>query len=92
MMAASPEEAGALIATMFAGITLVTLARAWAKRIENKPTPPKISPEVAERLERIERAVDSIALEVERISEGQRFVTKVLSDRGEIPKLPPVQH
>jgi hypothetical protein len=34
------------------------------------------------RLERIEQAVDSVAIEVERISEGQRFTTKLLSDRG----------
>jgi hypothetical protein len=33
------------------------------------------------RLERIEQAVDAIAIEVERISEGQRFTTKLLSDR-----------
>lgn len=34
------------------------------------------------RLERIENAVDTIALEVERISEGQRFLTRVLADSG----------
>jgi hypothetical protein len=37
-------------------------------------------------LERLEHAVDAIALEVERIGEGQRFVTKILSEtrqRGE---------
>jgi len=33
------------------------------------------------RLERIEQAVDAIAIEVERISEGQRFTTKLLSER-----------
>ncbi|HEU4995330.1 MAG TPA: hypothetical protein VFT29_10950 [Gemmatimonadaceae bacterium] len=33
------------------------------------------------RLERIEQAVDSIAIEIERISEGQRFTTKLLSER-----------
>jgi hypothetical protein len=32
------------------------------------------------RLERIEQAVDAIAVEVERISEGQRFTTKLLSE------------
>lgn len=37
------------------------------------------------RLERIEYAVDSIAVEVERISEGQRFTTKLLSDRVTTP-------
>jgi len=36
---------------------------------------------VIERLERMEHAIDSIAVEVERISEGQRFTTKLLSDR-----------
>lgn len=34
-----------------------------------------------DRLARIEQAVDAIALEVERISEGQRFTTKLLSER-----------
>ena len=34
-----------------------------------------------ERLERLENAVDSIAVELERIGEGQRFVTKLMADR-----------
>jgi hypothetical protein len=72
---------------------LFPLVRAWARRIEGRgAAPAPLPPGVAERLERIERAVESIAVEVERISEGQRFVTRVLADRGEIPKLPPVQH
>ena len=33
------------------------------------------------RLERIENAVDAIAIEVERISEAQRFTATLLSDR-----------
>ena len=44
--------------------------------------------EVADRLTHIEHAVDSIALEVERISEGQRFTTKLLSDAGPRVALP----
>jgi hypothetical protein len=35
----------------------------------------------AGRLERLEYAIDAIALEVERLGEGQRFVTKLLADR-----------
>ncbi len=35
----------------------------------------------AERLERMEQAMDAIAIEVERISEGQRFVTRVLGEQ-----------
>lgn len=38
--------------------------------------------EVAERLNRIETAVDSTALEVERIAEGQRFTTRLLAERN----------
>ena len=33
------------------------------------------------RLDRLEQAVDAIAIEIERISEGQRFVTRVLTER-----------
>jgi hypothetical protein len=35
-----------------------------------------------DRMARLEQAVEAIALEVERISEGQRFTTKLLSDRA----------
>ena len=37
--------------------------------------------ENAERLARMEQAIDSIAIEIERISEGQRFVTRLMSER-----------
>ena len=36
-----------------------------------------------DRLARIEQAVDAIAIEVERIAEGQRFLTKLQTDRTE---------
>jgi hypothetical protein len=36
-----------------------------------------------ERLARVEQAVESIAIEIERIGEGQRFVTKLLNDSGQ---------
>ena len=45
-----------------------------------KSAPPALPPGVAERLERIEQAVEATALEVERIGEGQRFVTRLLGD------------
>ena len=57
------------------------LARAFAQRLERKPMGPGVSPEVSARLERMEQAIDSIAIEVERVSEGQRFTTKLLTDR-----------
>ena len=33
------------------------------------------------RFARLEQAVDAIAIEVERVAEGQRFTTKLLADR-----------
>ena len=40
-----------------------------------------------ERMARLEQAVDSIALEVERISEGQRFTTRLLAERAQHGRL-----
>lgn len=39
-----------------------------------------------ERLERLEQAVESIAIEVERVGEGQRYLTRVLEDRPPPPR------
>jgi hypothetical protein len=40
--------------------------------------------ESAQRLERLEQGMESIAIEIERVSEGQRFVTRLLSE-GQSP-------
>src|SRR5687767_11920214 len=40
-----------------------------------------------DRMARLEQAVEAIALEVERISEGQRFTTKLLAERGSTDRL-----
>jgi hypothetical protein len=37
--------------------------------------------ELEARLDRIEQAVETIAIEMERVGEGQRFVTKLLAER-----------
>jgi len=41
-------------------------------------------PELVARLTRVEQIVEATAIEIERISEGQRFTTKLLSDKKEI--------
>jgi hypothetical protein len=40
------------------------------------------SRDTTDRLQRIEAAVEAMSEQVERISEGQRFVTKVLAERS----------
>jgi hypothetical protein len=64
------------MATMIAGTRIVLT---WIRRPRGTPALP---PEIVERLERIERAVDVTALEVERIGEGQRFLTRALGERA----------
>ena len=59
----------------------IPLVRAYIRRQERKDALPSASPEVIQRLERMEQAIDAIAVEVERISEGQRFTTKLLSEQ-----------
>ena len=58
----------------------IPLARAYARRIEG--TPQGIPPELNARLAQMQESIDAIAVEVERISEGQRFTTKLLADRS----------
>jgi len=64
------------------------IARAYARRVEHGETGPRIPVDVSARLERMEQAIDSIAVEVERISEGQRFTTKLLAERTAPPPGP----
>jgi hypothetical protein len=56
------------------------VARAYSRRVDADAKNPRVPPEVADRLERMEQAIEAVAIEVERISEGQRFTTKLLSE------------
>jgi hypothetical protein len=67
---------------VFTFFVLFPLAIAYARRLWRRGAVavaelPKV---LAERLTRLDQAVDTIAIEVERISEGQRFLTKVMTD------------
>jgi hypothetical protein len=72
-----------IVGTIFVLFPLViAFARLlWRRAVHPaKPLPP--SPELTGRLDRMEQGIEVIALEVERISEGQRFVTRLLSDNA----------
>jgi hypothetical protein len=43
---------------------------------------PAFGADAQARLERMEAAIETMAIEIERISEGQRFTTQLLSVRG----------
>ena len=69
----------AMIAFIVVGLPLM---RAIARRIDlGTPAAAQVPREVRDQLQQISQSVDAIAIEVERISEGQRFTTKMLTDR-----------
>ncbi|HWL40587.1 MAG TPA: hypothetical protein VNO75_10140 [Gemmatimonadaceae bacterium] len=56
------------------------ISRAFARRMDRKAVA-QVPAEVTAQLGQLTQAVDAIALEVERISEGQRFATRLLSEQ-----------
>ena len=71
-----PLAAFAMVIILSLGIPM---ARAISRKVELEGAN-KLPPDFVARMERMEHAIDSIAVEVERISEGQRFTTKLLAD------------
>lgn len=87
-----PFSSGQLTAISIVSIVMVLgpLAIAAARLMFKRASQPKPSPQLLEgtaRLERIEQAVDAMSIEIERISEGQRFVTQLLSSKAPAPAL-----
>lgn len=74
------------ISGVFIVFVLFPLVLTFSRYLWKKSTDPtavpqqQLSGETSQRLERLEHGVDAIALEIERVSEGQRFVTRLLSE------------
>jgi hypothetical protein len=71
-------------------VSIKIIASAFLKHWENKlkyTTAMHVGGdrELDARMARMEQALDSIAVEVERISENQRYTTKLLAEREGIP-------
>ena len=77
-------DAVTAIFIVFTLAVLMPLSIGIARRLwrrGSKSDAPAHDPMIAPRLDRLEQAVDAIAIEIERVSEGQRFVTKILAER-----------
>ena len=72
---------GALASLAFS-IKAITQAWVTRGRDEMRLVNEASTPLADARLARLERAVDAIALEVERVSEAQRYVTKLLNEQA----------
>lgn len=56
------------------------IARAVGRRIERGGGAPTLSPDATASIKRIEQTMDAMSIEVERISEAQRYMVKLRAD------------
>ena len=60
------------------------LVRALVRRFDRKTTAIRASgPDVTPQLRQLQESIDTMAIELERISEGQRFTSKLLAERAD---------
>ena len=64
------------------------IARAIGRRLDRTPYKQALDPGVTAQLQRIENTVESMSIEIERISEAQRYMARLQSERGEPASLP----
>ncbi len=64
----------------------IPLARAYGRWLDRRgQASSAASPETEQRLTRIEQAIDAVAIEVERVSEGQRYTNRSISEMRGLP-------
>lgn len=71
------------VALLVPGVWLV--ARLYRRGQDEADAMDLAADDFPDRLKDLEQSVDAVALEIERIGEGQRFMTRVLSDRAAKP-------
>jgi hypothetical protein len=81
---ALPDGLVEMMGIIFGAVTVMSLGtplvKAWARRFERRHEVQQ-NAQIEQRLAAIEQAIETVAVEVERISEGQRFTTKLLADK-----------
>ena len=78
-----PPEEVFVLAGIFMFIVVLPLTIAYARRIWRRGAAAvsAIPQEIYDRFSRLDQAIDSVAIEVERIGEGQRYLTRVYADQ-----------
>lgn len=77
-----------IVPIVFGMPTLLIFTRMWLRHKEKMSKQDGLSQPMAAaieaRMENLENAIEAIAVEMERIGEGQRFTTKLLAERGAV--------
>jgi hypothetical protein len=84
-----PQGVVDIVQSFFLTIGLIALGvpiiRAISRRWERGSSVPTLPPDLTHRLERIEQAVEAVAIEVERMAEAQRFTAKLMAEQRSLP-------
>ena len=85
------QELGMLFFVVMAVIIIGwPIARAIGRLIDRRGAAPSLrNADIQPQLQRIEQAVEAMSIEIERISESQRYLTKLQAGRQEEPLLVP---
>lgn len=85
-----PPEEAFVLGGIFMVVVLLPLSIAYARRIWRRSAKivTSVPRELTERLMRVEQTVEATAIEIERIGEGQRFMTRVLTESVSAHALP----
>jgi len=75
-----PQEVYVLGGLSLLMMLLLPVSIGYARRLWRRGTsaPAAMPPELSDRMQNIERGIEAVAIEVERLGEGQRFVTQLL--------------
>jgi hypothetical protein len=84
LASSGPPDAMLIVGTVFMGVAVVIIAIAYARRLWKGATTvvAQIPAAFEARFTRFEQSLDAVAIEIERVSEGQRFLTKVLAEQN----------
>ena len=73
---------GVIGLTVCISMIVMAVSRIVSSR-RRKDLPQSAVAQIEVRLERMEQAIDAMATEVERVAEGQRFTSRLLTERQE---------
>ena len=79
-----PPPEAFVLGGLFMLVAILPISVAYARRIWRRSSAAvaALPGDILERFAQLDQALESVAVEVERIGEGQRFITRVLSDHG----------
>ena len=81
------ERGAALAALILLPIGAIYMLRAFRRRRRGGRREVEVNAEHESRFDRLEQAVDAIALEIERVGEAQRYQAKLLSEANMMPAM-----